>query len=304
MDAARIADELYGLPLDHFVPNRDRLAAEARKSKDSGLSQTLKTLAKPTLSAWVVNQMVRHHAEAIEQLLELGAALRKAEETLSGDELRQLSLQRAGVLNQLGKQAVALALKLGHSISEAVEKEIVATLGAAVADPEAARQVREGQLIHSLHYSGFGTLAGIVTGSTAASQRPEPSSNPPSETRTDPRLSSRAERHAEALKKLEAARQALQAAELEAAEVGLEAEAEEDLEHARQDTLKAVQEEREAEVLRQRAADLVVQLQTELLAAQSELDRAEARLKTTRASLEQARNQEETAARRLGELRS
>lgn len=147
--------DLYGLPLDEFVKARD---AEAKRTKDKGL----KALRKPTVAAWLVNQLVRHEKQLIEDLLELGELLRKAQNKLDAEGMRELNEQRRQLLRALGRECRALGSKLGQKVSQGVEEEVLATLSAALADEGVARQVREGQLTEALHFSGFGDLTAIV----------------------------------------------------------------------------------------------------------------------------------------------
>lgn len=147
--------DLYGLPLDEFVAARD---AEAKRTKD----KSLKALRKPTMAAWLVNQLVRHKPKTIEHLLELGNMLRRAQAHLDAEGMRELNEQRRLLLKSLAQESRALGRELGQKISEGVEQEVVETLSAALADKELGEQVREGKLTEALHFSGFGDLAAIV----------------------------------------------------------------------------------------------------------------------------------------------
>ena len=71
-----VADELYGLAPGEFTPARD---AKAKELKGRDLSAEVKTLKKPSVAAWVVNQLVRHETEQVEQVLAMGEALRAAQ---------------------------------------------------------------------------------------------------------------------------------------------------------------------------------------------------------------------------------
>lgn len=145
--------DLYGLPLDEFIQARD---AAAKKDK------SLKALRKPTVAAWLVNQLVRHEKGTVEGLLELGDLLRAAQSKLDSDQLRELTEQRRTLLRSLAKEARALGKKLGQKVSEATEQEVIETLSAALADKDLGEQVRRGQLTEGLHFAGFGDLLAIV----------------------------------------------------------------------------------------------------------------------------------------------
>jgi DNA repair exonuclease SbcCD ATPase subunit len=146
-----IADELYALPLPEFTPARDR---KAKELKGTDLAKEVKALKKPSLAAWVVNLLVRHEAEQVEQVLQVGAALRKAQESMSGDELRQLTRQRRQVTAAVTTQARRLSREHGQKITEAVAGQVEATLTAAMIDEECAKAVRSGMLLTPLESTG------------------------------------------------------------------------------------------------------------------------------------------------------
>ena len=64
----------------------------------------METLPKPSVTAWLANQLAREHREELQPLLELGAALREATRTLSGDQLRDLSCQQHELVYALVQQ--------------------------------------------------------------------------------------------------------------------------------------------------------------------------------------------------------
>ena len=57
-------------PLADFTPARD---AKAKELKGTDLAARVKALKKPSLAAWVVNLLVRHETEQVEQVLTVGA---------------------------------------------------------------------------------------------------------------------------------------------------------------------------------------------------------------------------------------
>ena len=89
-DLLALADRLYAGPVAGFTAARDAAAKAAGKEDGA----RVKALRKPTVAAWAVNLLVRREGEQIDQVLELGAGLRAAAESLDGDELRTLTRQR------------------------------------------------------------------------------------------------------------------------------------------------------------------------------------------------------------------
>src|SRR4051795_1382837 len=80
--AADDADNLYGLPLEQFVPQRDALAKRLRADKRREDAAEVKALRKPSVAAWAVNQAVRSQPKAARALWDAGDALIAAQEDL------------------------------------------------------------------------------------------------------------------------------------------------------------------------------------------------------------------------------
>ena len=84
--------ELYGLEPEQFIADRDQLAKAARDDGDERTSAAIKALRKPTVAAWLANQLVRVDPEGIHALTELGEQLLEA--FLSADSARRRELTR------------------------------------------------------------------------------------------------------------------------------------------------------------------------------------------------------------------
>jgi len=159
VDVAAVAGELYGLLPGEFTAARDSAVKRAKADGDKPAAAAIAALRRPSLAAWVVNALVRHRHDEVEQLLTLGEALRTAQEGMAGDELRALARQRQQVLSAVSRQARALARELGQPVSEDVGLEVEQTLGAAMADPAVAEAVRSGRLTSPTSYAGLGLPA-------------------------------------------------------------------------------------------------------------------------------------------------
>lgn len=164
MKLEEVADELYGLPLEQFTKTRNERAKAIKADGDKELAETVKSLPKPSVAPWVVNMLVRHDTEQLEQVLALGESLRQAQAELAGDQIRELDKQRRKLTHAITVQGRGLAKDLGQSVSQAVATQIEETLHAAMADADAAAAVRTGQLVEPLKATGFGSvdLAGAV----------------------------------------------------------------------------------------------------------------------------------------------
>ena len=189
------ADQLYALSPREFTAARDARAKEAKDAGDKEAAAEIKALRKPTVTAWLANQLVRQHADEVRPLLELGSALREATATLSGPQLRELSRQRNDVVRALVRQARRLAADAGQPVSEDVARGLEETLNAALADPGQAELLLQGRLSVQLKHSGYGPADGPspAAGKPPAAKakakrsvqvvgsRPQPSSGGPSD---------------------------------------------------------------------------------------------------------------------------
>jgi hypothetical protein len=158
-----VADELYALPATEFTAARNAAAKAAKANKQSDLAAAITALPKPSTSAWVVNQLVRRHPDDVDALLELGEDLRAAEQARDADRIRSLSRERNLRVPALTRQAKAMALELGQTVSDAVENEISNTLTAALATPDFGAAVRSGRLTKALLWAGFGEMPALAT---------------------------------------------------------------------------------------------------------------------------------------------
>jgi hypothetical protein len=176
------ADRLYALTLPEFTPARDALAKEL-KTSDKDLSARVKALKKPSLAAWVVNLLVRREPEQVDQVLGVGAALREAQASLAGDELRALTRQRRQLTAAVTTTARGHALDLGQKITSSVADEVEATLTAAMLDADAAEAIRSGLLVRAVATTGLGDLdlAAYVAVPEAAGFVPTPTELEPPE---------------------------------------------------------------------------------------------------------------------------
>jgi hypothetical protein len=152
-DLVEIANELYALTPREFVSARNDRARQLRDDKP--LAARVRELVKPSTAAWATNLLVREKPHEIEQLVELGLALREAQEEVDRDTLRELSTQRRALVRGLAKHAVALAHTVGQPVTAAATIEIEQTLQAAMTDTDAAAAVSSGRLVRSLSADGL-----------------------------------------------------------------------------------------------------------------------------------------------------
>jgi hypothetical protein len=178
VDLDDVTSELYALAPGDFTARRTALAARARDESHKDLAQEIARLRRPTVSAWLVNQLVRGEAgadEDVEELESVGGELREAQARLDGPRMKELARRRQQLVASLVRRAEQVAGDDGQKVSTAVQRELEETFGAAVADEEACRAVTSGRLTRALAYAGLGEVdltAATATALTGPVRRP------------------------------------------------------------------------------------------------------------------------------------
>src|SRR5262252_5215787 len=117
-------DELFKLPLTEFTVARNALAARLKKAGNRDEAERVKALAKPTLSAWAVNQLYWTYADAFKELIAAGKRFGK-----SGD-MRELLNARREAISVLTRHAAELLRNAGHNPTPDIIRRITTTLEA------------------------------------------------------------------------------------------------------------------------------------------------------------------------------
>jgi hypothetical protein len=190
---AQATAELYEADPEEFTQRRQDLVGHAREAGEPAIAKQIAALRKPTRSAWVVNRLARTHPEASERLADLAAELR------TGTRIRELTQARSALVDELTRQALAAAGL--SSPPAALREDVIATLGAALADPEVAASLAAGTLVKAAHWAGFGLISLPETPSAPPARpkaRTEPAAPPPDRTLMAERAVSHATSQAEA----------------------------------------------------------------------------------------------------------
>jgi hypothetical protein len=161
LDAALAA--LYQLPLEQFVATRDQLARRLRAAGDRATARQVAALRRPPVSAWAANQLAHAAPNGVAELLEVGAALRQAQQdALAGQpgaarQLRTATAHLRAAITRLSARAETLLVRAGHAASDATLARLAATLQAAATGDEATRAaLAQGRLPGDLDPAGFG----------------------------------------------------------------------------------------------------------------------------------------------------
>src|SRR5919201_6392463 len=111
-------DRLYGLPLDEFTRARAELARRIRQEGDSERAAEIKLLRKPSLPAWVINQLARQRELDMQRLLKAGEQLAGAQaeaiRAQSGDAFLEARRDERHALDALAARAREILADAGR----------------------------------------------------------------------------------------------------------------------------------------------------------------------------------------------
>jgi hypothetical protein len=270
-----LVDELYALPLERFVPERDVLARMLRAEGRREDAARVAALTKPSIVAWAVNQVVRAQPDAAATLWAAGDAVLETQAdvvsgTATGPELRAAIEAERHALAPLADAARGLMTASGRFLGEQNVQPVMESLHAAAIDPNARPAVAEGRLTRPLRLSGL--EAAIATGGAPARRGAEPDAQ-------SERLATRETRDASAEQERRRADREARARR-QAAERAL-VRAERDRDRARE-RIAATVRDRDAALADLDAARRGVEQ------AESDLDLTEKRLSAAHEALEQA----------------
>jgi hypothetical protein len=270
-------DELFKLPLAEFIAARDTLARRLKQSGRADDAALVKALAKPSVSAWTVNQLYWNHRNAFEELLAAGQRFHKAQTSAGAGKVANMrgALEaRRAALAELSDLAASVLSDAGHNPSLDTIRRITTTLEAVSAYASVSDGPTLGRLSQDVDPPGFESLASFVPGAgalkgTVSQKSPAPTSRQKTATASEAR-----ELKATRQARMAAAKGAVQAAKKSLANA-----------RARAQSLEAAQKKAHAEAKQ----------------AEKQLRDAEERLKNARIASEAAARRSQSVGAEAGE---
>jgi hypothetical protein len=238
--------ELYAAEPGDFMRLRTELADAAKADGQAAVAKQIAGLRKPTKAAWTLNQLSRARPEAAQRLAALAAELQRGGD---GARLRELTQARSRLIDELTRQAFAAAGE--PAPAAALREDVIATLGAALADPEVAAGLAEGSLVRAAHWAGFGMVP-LASGPAVPSRKHDPEPQPEPEDELARRRQQKIQIAEQAVADATQAASSAASAEAELEETVRDLEAR--LEQARQELATARRQAYQAETRRRRAA--------------------------------------------------
>jgi flagellar biosynthesis GTPase FlhF len=151
-------DELFKLPLTEFTDARNALAKRLKQNGRANDANVVRTLTKPSVSAWTVNQLYWHHRDAFEELLAAGQRFRKAQRGGKVADMRGALDARRQALVQLSD----LASSLLNNPTPDMVRRVSTTLEAMSALASFSDGPTPGRLSQDVDPPGFESLASFV----------------------------------------------------------------------------------------------------------------------------------------------
>ena len=167
--------DLYGLPLERFVPERAALAKSLRAAGERDEAAEVAKLRKASVAAWAVNQLVRTQSREVKALFKAGDQLQRAQADLlagkgDGGKLRAAAEREREAVDELTEAARGLLSTEGHELTQTTLDRVSDTLHAAALDEDARGQVRDGCLERELRHVGLGALGELAAAPPAPKQ--------------------------------------------------------------------------------------------------------------------------------------
>ena len=284
-------DALFQIPLAEFTDARNALAARLKKNGHADAALEVKSIGKPSVSAWAVNQLYWRHRDAFDRLIATGEQFRKAQALqLSGKsaDMRGPLEARRSALAELSRRAASVLRDAGSTPTPDAMRRITTTLEALSVYGGLADAPRAGRLASDVDPPGFETLAALVPSVGAGKGGTEPTRIIPFARKTKPEKPSR--------RKLSPEDEARRAEEERQARVAAAKEAVQEAEARLREARAAA---RDAEDALKKAAASAKEAEKVKAEAEQRLDTATAAAETTRQQARKVAAQAEDAAQAL-----
>ena len=289
-------EALFRLPLTEFTAARNALATRLKKAGDAQGAERVKSLTKPSVAAWAVNQLYRQHRIVFDRLLDAGERFRKAQTAqLSGKaaDLRTPLEARRAALSELATHTAQLLADAGNTGAPDTMRRITTTLEALSTYAGIPDTPQPGRLLDDVQPPGFEALAALVPQFGRSERGAGPTRIIPFEHKKPPRKDAAKKGDGDAK-----AREAERKAEIAAAKAAVQND-EQTLRDARKAAQRAEEELKKAAALAKEADAEKQKAEQQLERAAAHADDARKKARAVAASAEAAAQEVEDAERAL-----
>ncbi len=184
-------DALYAGPLTGFVAARKALAKRLRDAGDKEGARAVDGLAKPSLPAWALNQLVRAHRDLLARFLaaidrQRDLQLAALDGSVNAEALRDAKQAETAAAAALLERLPALLDAGGHAAGKATVDRVQRALRAAALNPDARVLLERGRLVDEQASAGFDAVAAQLDPAVLmAALRGSPAAPRPSKRKVD-----------------------------------------------------------------------------------------------------------------------
>jgi hypothetical protein len=158
-------DQLFAAPLKTFVAERKRLADRLKASGNPGAAKKLAKTPRPSVSAWIVNQMARQDGPLLRDFAELTDRLRGAQGQIvhakPGEGASELLAEHRAAIKRLRGRAEEILRASGQAVRPPILDRVLRNLRVGMADVEVRPTIESGRLLEDVAAEeGFAGLFG------------------------------------------------------------------------------------------------------------------------------------------------
>jgi hypothetical protein len=176
-------DRLFQAPFAEFVGARNGVAAMLKKAGRVDESTRVRGLAKPSYTAWLVNQLYWNARDEFDTFVKAADRVRAAEHAMlegrKAGSHPELVAARAAALEQLMTRAAQRAAEEGTPLSPALGERLKTTLDAIGAYGSGEAKHHRGRLQEDLDPPGFAAFAALASGAKPAPSTKRAAAPPP-----------------------------------------------------------------------------------------------------------------------------
>lgn len=157
-------DQLFAAPLKTFVAERKRLADQLKAAGEPQAAKELAKTPRPTVSAWIVNQLARRDGPLLRDLARLTDRLRGAQgqtARASDESPSELLAAHREAIKRLRGRAEEILRASGQAVRPQILERVLRNLRVGMADLEIRPSLEGGRLIEDVAAEeGFAGLFG------------------------------------------------------------------------------------------------------------------------------------------------
>ncbi len=139
-------DELYAAPFDSFVSLRRELSVRLRGSGDPSAARQVAQAAKPTRTAWALNQVARKHPDVIAAIVHAREAAAKAQKAGDAQAIRDGVRHYRETVGDAVRAVRSILAADGVALSPAQARRLGETVQALSTDESERRRLASGRL--------------------------------------------------------------------------------------------------------------------------------------------------------------